>query len=160
MSPSSISRCSPRPAAQQRREREHDAEARWQAGDDDMQRQARLVPVRHERGGELQRHHGLRGQQQRKQQRRHQPVGQLVPCPMHHRTAPAERAKPVEQRQHVPPARRRAFAHGRKVRDQADVPEQPGHQHMRGDAPEIPDQRRAELRPDLVGRGIGEHPME
>jgi hypothetical protein len=31
---------------------------------------------------------------------------------------------------------------------------------MRHDAPEVPDQRRAELRPDLVGRGIGQHPGE
>jgi hypothetical protein len=114
----------------------------------------------HEGGGEFQRDDGLRRQQQRQQQRRDQPVGCLVPRPMRHRAAPAERAQAVEEGQHAPPLCRRALAHRGQVRDQADIPEQPGHQHMRGDAPEIPDEGGAELRPDLERRRIGEDPVE
>src|ERR1019366_8489801 len=51
------------------------------------------------------------------------------------------------------------FAHGRKVRHQPDVPENPGDGGVGRNREDVPDQRAAELGPHAHAAGVGEHPI-
>ena len=51
-----------------------------------------------------------------------------------------------------------AVTHGSEVGHHADVPEDDGDGCVSGDREDVPQERGAELRPDVHGVGIGEHP--
>ncbi len=75
---------------------------------------------------------------------------------MRGRAAPAQREGAIQQ---LSRARPRPVAHGGKIGNQADVPEQDREQQIADDRPEIPDQRAAPLRPERHRVGIGGQPV-
>ena len=77
--------------------------------------------------------------------------------PVTHAASPAQGEDAVRDR---PDPGRRPVAEGGQVGNHARVPEQQRHREISSDREDVPQQRAAELRPDLHLVGDGEHPVE
>ena len=71
--------------------------------------------------------------------------------------APAEREHAVKYFLPIFPG---AIAHGRKIRDQTEKPEEERDGEISADRKNVPHQRAAKLRPHAHGVGIGKEPVE
>ena len=148
-----------RPRPQRISGRQHDdhGKAGVHRADHEVGREDALLPARHQAGGEVEADDRMHGADQRHAERGHRGVQRLQPRPCARRAAPAQRERAVEQ---LARAVRRAVAHGREVRDQADIAEQDREQQVADDRPEIPHQRAAPLRPQRHRVRIGCEPVD
>ncbi|GJE71514.1 hypothetical protein CHKEEEPN_3060 [Methylorubrum podarium] len=138
------------------RQHHHHGETRIHRADDEVGREDRFLPAGHQARGEVEADDGVDRADERHGQRRHGLVEALVDRPVPGRAAPTERQRAVDP---LPDARPRPVAHRGEVRQEAGEPEDQREQQVAQDRPEIPDQRRTPLRPEIHGVRIGREPV-
>ena len=109
------------------------------------------------RDREIEAHHGVHGNDQRRRQPGQQQRRRLIPRPVHGRTAPAHRQHSVND---LRGAVLRAVAQRRQVRNQSHEPEQQRNRGVRRNRENVPHQRAAELRPQPHRIRIRHQPVE
>ena len=138
------------------RQREHHREARVDGARDEVRREDRGVPARDDADREVEAHHGVDRENQRRREPREQQVDVLVALPVARRAAPAEREHAVRDLHRL---QLRLVAQRREVGDEADVPEEQRHREVGRDGEHVPDQRASELRPEAHAVRVREQPV-
>ncbi len=108
------------------------------------------------RNREVEAHHRMHREHQRRRQSRQQQVGAFIALPVADRAAPSHRQDAVHR---LGPRVACLVAHGRQVGNQADVPEDERNGAVGRDRKHVPHQRTAELRPDAHRVGIRKQPV-
>ena len=115
------------------------------------------MPAGQDADGEVQSHHAVHRDDQRRGQAREQQVGRLVAVPVARGPPPAQRQDaigPLDERV------RGAVAQGGEVGDEPHVPEEQRHREIRGDGEDVLHQRAPELGLEAHGAGVREEPVE
>ncbi len=109
-------------------------------------REQRRVPAGHQRHREVERHHAVHREDQRRRDRGEDAVGAPVVAPLGIRPLPAQRHDRVD----LLPDPCRLVTQRRDVRDQPDEEEHHADGQIRRDGEDVPDERRLEVGPEIA----------
>ncbi len=126
-------------------QRDHHREAAEDGPGHEVRREDRRVPAGQLGHGEVEAHHRVDAQHQRRGQRGQEQVRPLVDVPLPGRAPPAQGEHAVGE---LPQRRGGPVAQRGQVGDHAQVPEQQRHRGVGAHREHVPQQRAAEVRPD------------
>ena len=147
----------PEVAAHEGHQRDDHREAREDGADDEVGREDRRVPARHDRRREVERDDRVDREDQRRRERGEDHVGRLVVPPRPVGSGPAEAHRVVDL---LPPRVGRPVPHGGEVGEEPHVPEREGDEAVGGDREDVPRERRVEVDPErAAGVRVGDEPV-
>ena len=119
-------------------------------------REDRRVPPGNDADREVEADDRVHREHQRRRHARKQQVRVLVTLPVARRAAPAERERAIDVFRDLVLG---AVTQRRQIRDEPGVPEERGYRSVGADREHVPDERAAELRPDVHAVRVREQPV-
>ena len=142
--------------SERHQQRDHHRQPREDGSGHEVGREDRAVPARQDRHREVPGHHAVDRHDERGRQGGKESVQRHVVPPLPVGPEPAQRQHAVD----LPAPVRDPVPRRGDVRHQPEIQEHHAHGQIRGDGEDIPDQRRAEVHPELTRVRVGNQPVE